>query len=123
MQRLSIFLALLLAVGLAAPPAQAHAFLVRATPGVGASVAAAPKALKLVFTEALEPVFCNVTVVNGAGQQVQAGRPHAVAGHPKDLLVPLHISAPGHFKVTWHALSVDTHKTQGSFGFTVASAR
>ena len=27
--------------------------------------------------------------------------------------------APGSYSVTWHALSVDTHKTQGSFGFTV----
>ncbi|MFZ0396695.1 MAG: copper resistance protein CopC [Methyloceanibacter sp.] len=26
---------------------------------------------------------------------------------------------PGHYSVTWHALSVDTHKTQGSFSFQV----
>jgi methionine-rich copper-binding protein CopC len=27
--------------------------------------------------------------------------------------------ATGTYTVTWHALSVDTHKTQGSFSFTV----
>jgi methionine-rich copper-binding protein CopC len=27
--------------------------------------------------------------------------------------------APGSYSVTWHALSVDTHKTQGSFSFRV----
>ena len=26
---------------------------------------------------------------------------------------------PGRYSVTWHALSVDTHKTQGSFSFQV----
>jgi hypothetical protein len=26
---------------------------------------------------------------------------------------------PGVYKVIWHAVSVDTHKTQGSFQFTV----
>jgi len=33
--------------------------------------------------------------------------------------VPLHITAPGKYTVTWHALSQDTHKTQGSFSFTI----
>ena len=27
--------------------------------------------------------------------------------------------APGVYKVTWHATSVDTHHTQGDFSFTV----
>jgi len=27
--------------------------------------------------------------------------------------------APGSYSVTWHVLSVDTHKTQGSFSFNV----
>jgi methionine-rich copper-binding protein CopC len=27
--------------------------------------------------------------------------------------------APGNYTVTWHVTSVDAHKTQGSFSFTV----
>ncbi len=29
------------------------------------------------------------------------------------------ILAPGNYTVKWHVTSVDTHKTQGSFSFTV----
>ena len=35
----------------------------------------------------------------------------------------MHISLrplpPGTYKVNWHVLSVDTHKTEGSYSFTV----
>jgi methionine-rich copper-binding protein CopC len=48
-------------------------------------------------------------------------RPVAASGDHKTLIskVPETLSA-GTYRVTWHAVSVDTHKTQGSFTFTVA---
>jgi copper resistance protein C len=101
-------------------PAFAHAFLVHASPAVGSSVATPPAALVLSYTEDLEVPFCTVTVTNAAGTQVQTAKPQAVPGHPAELRVPLHITAPGKYHVTWHALSVDTHKTQGDFNFTVS---
>jgi len=99
--------------------ASAHAFLVHANPPVGSTVGEAPSALRLTYTESLEVPFCTVTVTDAAGRPVQTGRPQAVPGHGDEMSVPLHISAPGKYRVTWHALSVDTHKTQGSFTFTV----
>jgi copper resistance protein C len=33
--------------------------------------------------------------------------------------VGLKALSPGTYHVHWHALSVDTHKTEGSFSFTV----
>jgi copper resistance protein C len=38
---------------------------------------------------------------------------------PQELHVPLKALAPGEYKVSWHALSVDTHRTVGDFSFTV----
>ncbi len=38
----------------------------------------------------------------------------------KQLLIGLNPITPGTDKVTWHATSVDTHKTQGSFTFTLS---
>lgn len=111
---------LCLAASLCASPAFAHAFLKSASPGVGATVAAAPGALVLTYTEDLEVPFCKVAVTAPGGALV-SGRPVAVAGHADELSVPLHITSPGTYHVTWHALSVDTHKTQGSFSFTVGS--
>ncbi len=109
--------ALLLVVG--AVPAFAHAFLTHASPPVGSTVATPPVALVLSYTEDLEVPFCTVTVTNAAGLQVQTAKPLPVPGHPDEITVPLHITTPGKFFVTWHALSVDTHKTQGNFSFTV----
>ncbi len=105
---------------MAGSPAFAHAFLTKASPAVGSTVATPPAALVLNYTEDLEVPFCTVTVTNAAGVQVQTAKPQAVPGHADELSVPLHITAPGKYRVTWHALSVDTHKTQGDFTFTVA---
>jgi methionine-rich copper-binding protein CopC len=104
---------------LGSPPAFAHAFLVKSDPPVGGTVAA-PKTLLLTFTEGLEVPFCSVAVTDGMGMDDAAGKPEAVPGHPEQILVKLNISMPGKILVTWHAVSVDTHKTQGNFSFTVA---
>ncbi|MGO9816476.1 MAG: copper resistance protein CopC [Acidocella sp.] len=109
----------LLAV-LAPVPAFAHAFLKHAEPGVGAVVATPPAQLLLTYTEGLEVPFCTVTVEGPDGTQVQTGKPQPVPGHEDEMSVPVHIAAPGKYTVTWRALSVDTHKTQGSFSFTIA---
>ena len=101
-------------------PAFAHAFLVKANPAVGSTVKTAPKALILTFTEALEVPFCSVAVTDEMGMDDAAGKPQSVPGHPDQLLVPLNISMPGKINVSWHALSVDTHKTEGHFSFTVS---
>jgi methionine-rich copper-binding protein CopC len=50
----------------------------------------------------------------------EGGKPQAVPGHPDQLSVSLNISMPSTVNVTWHAVSVDTHKTEGHFVFTVA---
>lgn len=114
-------LALAAALTLAAiPPALAHAFLAKASPEVSGIVKTAPKTLLLTFTEDLEVPFCQVTVTDAMGMNDAAGKPEAVPGHANELQVPLNIQMPGEITVTWHALSVDTHKTQGSFHFTVA---
>ena len=105
---------------LAASPECAHAFLDNSDPRVGSTVTTAPKTLTMKFTEALEVPFCTVAVTDSKGVSVTRGKPRAVPGHADELLVPLKISGPGLLQVTWHALSVDTHKTEGHFSFTVA---
>ncbi len=110
----------LLASLAAASPAFAHAFLVKADPAVGSTVATAPARMLMTYTEGLEIPFCSVTVKNAAGA-IENAKPQAVPGHGNEMSVPLHITAPGTYTVTWHAVSVDTHHTQGSFKFTVGS--
>jgi copper resistance protein C len=109
-----------LATALIASPAFAHAFLVKSNPPVGSTVQTAPTSLLLTYTEGLEVPFCSVSVVDGMGMHAEAGKPMAVPGHANEMRVPLKVAMPGKYTVTWHALSVDTHRTQGSFSFTVA---
>ena len=97
--------------------AQAHAFLKKASPLVGSTITAPPAEIGLDFTEDVEPTFCKVTVTNAAGQRVDHNDLHGTGAHLTEGVGPL---TPGTYKVEWHALSVDTHRTEGSFAFTVA---
>ena len=96
----------------------AHAMLDRASPRVGSTVATAPKELTLWFTEKLEPAFSAAEVRNAQGT-VQSGKAHVDGGDRTELHVPLKALSPGTYTVSWRVLSVDTHRTQGTFSFTV----
>lgn len=114
------FLIAICALMLGVVSADAHARLDHASPAVGSTVERAPASLSLFFTEPVEAAFSGATVHNAAGQRVDAGR--AVArGNKTELQVPLKPLPPGTYKVEWHVLSVDTHKSQGSFSFTVGA--
>jgi methionine-rich copper-binding protein CopC len=112
--------ALLAVAGLAPQAALAHAMLLRAEPAVGASVSPAPSQIVLHFSEGVEPLFTTVEVLDAAGTRVDSGAPHTAAGDQKTLLVGLKPLPAGNYTVEWHATSVDTHKTQGHFSFSVA---
>jgi copper resistance protein C len=114
-----ILLALCTLATISGGPALAHAHLTTSTPASGAVLQKAPKTLLLTYTEDLDIAFCTVTVTDGMGMNDAAGKPQPVPGHPNELLVPLNIAMAGKITVAWHALSTDTHKTQGSFSFTV----
>ncbi len=91
--------------------AQAHAFLDHASPAVGSTIATSPGQVMLYFTEQLEPKFSGAEVHSAGGGRVDHGT--SVSGNVMRLSVGS--LTPGSYSVTWHALSVDTHKTQGSF--------
>jgi methionine-rich copper-binding protein CopC len=114
--RTQIFLLSLLLVGLGGTDAHAHAMLASASPSVGGSVGAAPRQVTLSFTQGLEPAFSSVQVTDSKGARVDTGKAQ-VSG--STMSVGLRNVGPGTYHVHWHVLSVDTHKTQGSFSFHV----
>jgi len=99
-------------------PAFAHAFLDGAVPRVGSEIPAAPAEITLHFTQGIEPDFSRLEVQSPSGADVTAGPPH-IAGDPTHFGVPVKKLSPGIYTVIWHVTSVDTHKTQGKFHFTV----
>jgi copper resistance protein C len=108
-------IAIVVFTAFASTGALAHAFLDHATPRVGSTVAAAPHELTLWFTQKLEPAFSSVEVMGPNGSSI--GGKAQVSGNT--MRVGIKAAGPGSYHVHWQALSVDTHKTQGSFSFTV----
>ena len=110
-----IILSAILALALAGP-AFGHAHLSKSVPASGATVSA-PQEIVLTFTEPLEPSFSTVELSDEAGHSIKTDKAQI-----KDnvMRVPLRSLAAGRYTVKWHALSVDTHKSQGDFSFTVA---
>jgi methionine-rich copper-binding protein CopC len=115
---LAISLLALTAV-LAADGARAHSGLARSSPGDGATVKP-PKDVVLTFTAKLEPMFSSIEVRDAKGVAVHDGNTTGVPAQPTQIRVALKPLPPGTYKVIWRVLSVDTHRTQGSFTFRVA---
>ena len=97
-----------------------HAFLERAQPRVGSTVKSPPSQVRVWFSEALEPAFSTLEVVNQSGERVDGGPAHVDAANPAILQVPLKPLGPGTYRVKWRVLSVDTHVTEGDFTFRVS---
>lgn len=108
----------LLITAFAAPAAWAHAHLDHANPAVGATIPTAPQEVALWFTQNLEPAFSLVEVTDSSGARVDQGEAK-VSGNT--MKIGLKTLSPGTYIVHWHAVSVDTHKTQGDFSFSIGS--
>ena len=104
---------------IASAPAAAHAFLDHALPAVGSTVHESPQAVRLWFTEQLEPAFSSVRVLDRSGKEVDAGDSHVDDTDPMALAATLRTLAPGTYRVVWRVVSVDTHITEGDFTFDV----
>jgi methionine-rich copper-binding protein CopC len=102
-----------------ASPAYPHAALERAVPPVGSEIGVAPRQIVLTFTEGVEAAFSTVELRGPNGSPVSIGQPQTANGNQRQLLVDLPALPGGQYTVVWHATSVDTHKTEGSFRFTV----
>jgi copper resistance protein C len=115
------FIAAALTLGLlsGAAPARAHAFPDHADPAVGSTVATAPAQIRIWFTEALEPAFSAIEVTDAEGHAMGKGKARLDPGDPKLLVLDLAALPPGAYRVAWHVVSIDTHRTEGDFTFTV----
>ncbi len=109
----------LLAALLLPEAASAHALLESAVPAVGSVVRAAPDTLALTFSEAVEPRFTKVVVTDQAGANATAGPVRTDPSDAHGLLVPVRALPAGRVTVVWHAVSVDTHRTEGTYRFTI----
>lgn len=110
----------LLASLLGASSVLAHAHLKSSSPAADSSVVA-PNELRLVFSEGVEAAFTQVQISkDGAPLEVKS---LATEGADKKTLIVIPAATPlraGEYKVQWHAVSVDTHKSEGNYSFKVS---
>ena len=111
--------AITLCAAFAAGPAFAHAHLRSAVPAVDSTVTTSPNAVSITYTEAVEPKFSTIEVDDSTGKRVDQQDPHTAAIDGKVLSVSVPSLSAGTYKVIWHVTAVDTHKTEGTFTFTV----
>src|SRR5260370_17783718 len=109
-----------LVISLLATSANAHPKVISDTTGGDVSRKVSPTEIKLNFSEGVIAKFSGVEIKNESGKTIPAG---VAATDPKDqkqLVVPL--PAPltaGHYTITWHAVSEDTHRVKGAYSFVV----
>jgi methionine-rich copper-binding protein CopC len=113
-------------LALSATAAYAHPKLVSSTPAAEARVVK-PTKIEMVFTESLAPDFSTAELVMPvmAGMtnhkpMVLRGAKTAVSADGKTLtLTPPKALGGGSYTVNWRVVSIDTHRAEGSFTFTV----
>jgi copper resistance protein C len=106
-------LALLLAVS----AAFAHTHPEKMMPPPDSTVSS-PASVMIHFSEALEPKFSSIKVTDAAGHVVNK-EPSVVAADKLSMTVPLPPLPPGVYTVNWVGVSIDTHRSQGAYKFTV----
>jgi methionine-rich copper-binding protein CopC len=107
------------ALGVPAAGALAHAFLDQAVPPVGGAVPTSPKEIRLTFTEGVEPRFSGIEITTGDGRAILTGPAIVDPGDDKQLVLAVPPLALGRYRVSWHVVSVDTHRTEGDYTFIV----
>ncbi|TPI13006.1 copper homeostasis periplasmic binding protein CopC [Mesorhizobium sp. B4-1-3] len=100
-------------------PAYAHAKLEAAQPPINGTVKDAPTELDLKFSEELNLKFTGVKVTGPDKKEIKTDGDMLMDGDKTFMVnLPAGLGA-GNYKVEWHALSQDGHKTHGTYKFTV----
>lgn len=98
--------------------AWAHAHLSHPSPAENSTVAA-PAQVRLSFSEGIELAFSEVNLVSDTGETVKTQLSLA-QGTPVTLIAtPSAALKAGVWQVQWKVVSVDTHRSQGEYRFTV----
>ncbi|QPT34231.1 copper homeostasis periplasmic binding protein CopC [Proteus penneri] len=109
-------------LGMSYQQALAHAHLKSQLPAEGAAIeqAQAPKVITLDFSEGIELAFSKIKVTNSDGKEITVGKLSLDPVNNAKLLLPLESDlSEGDYLVNWNVVSVDGHKTKGSYQFSV----
>jgi copper resistance protein C len=101
-----------------APSAFAHAHPKTMVPAQD-STGPAPSKISITFSEAVEPKFSSIKLTNIDGKSVDPEASTPVQGDPTTITLAIPSLPTGTYVVHWVNVSVDGHRLQGSYKFTV----
>ena len=120
------FIALISTLAWPASPAQAHTELRSTTPAAGAQLTGAPRQVRLVFNEQVEPGFSTMTlkVADSPPMTLTAREdgPAVIADVPSSAEGAQAAGGSAAWKVDYRVVADDGHPISGSISFGVASA-
>jgi methionine-rich copper-binding protein CopC len=108
------------AIMLAPRAARAHAFPEHENPAAGATVKSPPARVTIKFDAPIEKLFANLKVLDSSGRNL-AAQP-VVDSANQSISAAVAPLKPGDYKVVWSVVCTDSHRTEGSYQFTVAGA-
>ena len=120
-RRLPVLALLLLLLLVSVRDAIAHAHLERSSPSAKAQLSAAPKSIRLWFSEKPQVAFTRVQLLGGDGTEVPLGP--VTAGD--EMSVSVDVRGPvaaGDYTVVWQTGAADGHPSRGRFSFSVKAS-
>ncbi len=100
--------------------ASAHSFPDKESPAAGQKLASPPSEIVIDFDAPIEKLFAKLEVTGADGQNL-AVEPPQVSDDGIRLSVKVGAMKPGDYLVKWAVVCIDTHHTNGSYTFSVAS--
>ncbi len=99
----------------------AHAFPASEQPSAGATLKSSPTAVEIHFDNPVEAMFARLQVSDKNGGGVTASAP-AVSEDGITVSVKLKPLPSGDYTVKWSVVAEDSHRSEGSYTFTVAGS-
>jgi len=99
-----------------------HAFVDHASPKVGSTVSVMPTEVCIWYTDNLQEAGSTIEVYDANGKEVDKKDSHLDGKDKSEMIVTLLPLSAGTYTVKWHAVCVDTHKTNDTFEFTYKPA-
>ena len=101
-----------------APAAMAHSTLISTEPARDRVVEHAPKMVVLHFDEPVETALGSITVYDGEGERVDAGKIMRPAPESVEVEIPRRLEQ-GTYTVAWRVISADSDPIKGAWVFHV----